>query len=411
MSFLIRRNLPLAYQGYYDGFQRTAEVPIKQPWGRWGNNSAPPYLNTSQQMVLASAPTGDTGGVSFEFMPFTPCYGMEYSVNWPVSGLGDQFLQLFIMPNWSIVGPNFTNTLGIRLMHQSLFAGDSVRIQEWSSLSSLATEPANAASPVPLDGSVTIRLKVWVEDDRYVVVWVNDIITCAALLDSAYWTGPRRRGMNLMQFSVTNALYNWVNVYDRAPSCPGSEHWSPLFSDDFNRANGAVGNGWTVSGAAGQIVSNSYATTGTTNGTRAITRDSGITSGYQRISAIVGGAAGPSNSADSSILLRVNSAGTQAIACNVYGNKIYLSRMSGSLTSPTWTDFNNTSLTVSSGDKITFSCWGDWAWVEINDSRKAYAVNVSAIVPVTNSYMGLRVSRASSSDSLSWNSVNFYSGF
>ncbi|WP_280412522.1 hypothetical protein [Nocardia asiatica] len=408
--FLLRRNLPLAYQGYYDGFQRLPESPVKQPWGMWGTMSSNASLDASHQLLLPSAPAGEAGGVSFEFQPFTPCYGLEYEVQWPVFGLGDQFLQLFIMPNWAIVGPNFTNTLGVRLMHQPVGTGDTVRIQQWANLNSLSSDVATASSPVPLDGSVPLHLKVWVEDDSYVVVWVNDTIACAGLLSTAYRTGARRRGMNLMQFSTTTARYQWADVYDRKPSCPGDEHWSPTFSDDFNRANGAVGNGWTQSGTDAAIVSNSWATTGTTDGSRAITRDSGITSGRQRITAIVGGAIGPNNTADSSIYLRMNSAGTQAIACNVYGNQIVLALMGGTLTSPTFTNFATTGLTVSSGDKITFSVWDDWAWVEVNDSRKAYGVNISAYTATSNPNMGLRVCRKSSNNSLSWDSVNFYSG-
>lgn len=410
--FLLRRNLPLAYQGYFDAFNRGAEVPVRQPWGQWGDRDANAFIDSSHQLNLPSAPSGKAGGVSLEFMPFTKCYGHEYAVNWPVTGPGDQFLQLFIMPNWSIIGPDFTNTLGVRLMHQSVGAGDSVRIQQWSSLTSLSNDVATNSSPVPLDGSVPLKLRVWVEDDQFVAVWVNDQITCAGMLSPSFKTGPGRRGMNLMQFSTAVALYQWADVYDREPSCPGDEHWSLTFTDDFNRTDGQVANGWTVFDTAGQIVSGSYTTTGGSDGSRAIIRDSGITSGFQRASAIVGGAKGPNNSADASIILRANAAGTQALACNVYGDRFYLSYLSGgTLSSPTWTDFNQTANTLANGDKVTFSAWGDWCWVEVNGVRKAYALNISSVAPQSNSHMGLRVARKPFNDSHSWNSVSFYSGF
>ncbi|WP_280350322.1 hypothetical protein [Nocardia abscessus] len=409
--FLLRRNLPLAYQGYYDGFNRTAETPVKQPWGMWGEMDADAFISTNE-LNLPPAPTGKAGGVSFEFQPFTKCYGLEYEVIWPVSGPGDQFLQLFIMPNWSIVGPDLNNSLGVRLMHQSVGAGDSVRIQQWNTPTSLGTDVATNGSPVPLDGSVPLHLRVWVEDDQFVAVWVNDTITCAGMLSPTFKTGPGRRGMNLMQFSVTTARYQFADVYDREPSCPDATHWSPTFTDDFNRSDGAVGNGWTVFDTAGQIVSGSYTTTGGSDGSRAILRDSGITSGYQRISAVVGGAKPPNNSADASLILRANSAGTQALACNVYGDRFYLSYLSGgTLASPTWTDFNQTSNTLASGDVVTFSAWGDWCWVEVNGVRRAYALNISSVAPQTNSDMGLRVARKPFNDSHSWDSVSFYSGF
>ncbi|WP_280333104.1 hypothetical protein [Nocardia wallacei] len=340
-------------------------------------------------------------------MPFTSCYGHEYEVVWPVSGPGDQFLQLFIMPNWSIVGPNFTNTLGVRLMHQTVGASDSVRIQQWASLTSLSSDVATASPPVPLNGSVPLTLKVWVEDDQFVGVWVNGTYTVGGVLNSAFRTGPGRRGMNLMQFSVATAKYQWADVYDRKPSCPGDEHWSPLFTDDFERPDGAVGNGWTQFGTSASIVSGWWTTTGTTDGNRAIVRDSGIASGFQRVSGVI---RNPNNTADCSLLLRVNAAGTQALGCNVFGNKLYISRMSGSLTSPTWNDFSNTSLTVNDGDTVTFSAWDDWAWVEINGVRRAYAPTVTGVVPTTNSWVGARVSRSAFNNSGAWDEVRIYSG-
>ncbi|WP_280429564.1 hypothetical protein [Nocardia brasiliensis] len=408
--FLVRRNRPLAWQGYYDGFQRGPEFPVKQPWGQWGDMDSSPYLDGSNQLVLPSAPNAKAGGVSFEFMPFTPCYGHEYQVKWPIFGPGDQFLQLFIMPNWSIVGPNFTNTLGVRLMHMGI-GGDSVRIQQWANMASLSSDVASANSPVPLDGSVPLTLKVWVEDDRFAVVWVNGILACQGMLNPAFYTGPGRRGMNLMQFSTTSALYQWANVYDRRPSCPSGERWVPGFSDDFNRPNGQVDNGWSVFDPAGQIYSGSYATTGGSDGHRAIIRDSGITSGYQRATAVVSSNVDPPNAnASAGIFLRANAEGTQALACLVFSDQISIVRMSGSLTNPTWSLYSYANVATNPGDRITFSTWGDWAWVEINGERQLYAANVSSAVPASNSFIGLRVSRTPFNDSLSWDSVDFFSG-
>lgn len=410
--FLLRRSRPWVWAGWVDNFARSPETPIRQPWARWGSGPLA-SINSIEEMELPPVSGTTLGGVSYEYQPFTPNYGMEYEVWWPVIGLGESALSLFIMQNWARVGIDWTNTLGVRLFHQPAGSGDTIRIQQWDDLDSFSDDVAVAGSPVAFNGN-TITIKVWVDEDQFVRVWCNNTLVAAGNLEDDFKTSWQRRGMNFMNQSAVSAWFRWIAIYDRGSSFPAFNRWSSIFYDDFGRADGAVGNGWTQIGSNAALRSGTWATINTTDGSRGLLRDTGITSGKVRIEGTVGGFINPNATADSGLVLCSNSAGTQGLCANIFSNKLYIARYSSALSNnpPSFTDYSDktTGVTVANGDKVAFCVYDGNAHVEINGVKRLFATNIHSVVPATNSYAGLRVERDSSNNSLSWNDVHIYSG-
>ncbi|EKT83030.1 hypothetical protein Mbo4_023 [Rhodococcus phage Mbo4] len=125
--------------------------------------------------------------------------------------------------------------------------------------------------------------------------------------------------------------------------------------DDFNRANSTTigGVGWTEYGTAASIVSNSLAWSGGSDGSGGVVTNGSINTDDGYVEVVLGGANAPNGTADASIVGRANLAGSAGIAANIFSDKCYLSALSGSLTSPSFTDFaSNTSVSFSTGDTV-----------------------------------------------------------
>lgn len=418
MSFLLRRNLPWAWAGWYDSFVRPPEDPIKAPWAHWGSSSVGNgRINASEEMEVDGAfgLSEFFGGVSYEFQPFTGAWGFDYEVWWPTtSGFAANTLYTFIMQDWSRAQYSaYSNFTSVGLWHRPAIDGDTVKISQYSSLSGTGDVRGEGPSPIGWNGS-TITVKCWIEADSYVRVWVNNVLCAQGMLTGAWRTGPGRRGINFCNYASNVAYYRWVWIYDRPSSVPSINVWSSSFYDDFNRANGAPGNGWTQIGTNAAIASNSWSTTGTTDGSRGLIRDTGITSGRVRVEATVGGNSGINNTADSGLVLCSTAAGDQGLCANIFGNQVFISRFSTALSGnpPTFTDLMalTTGVTVATGDVMAFSVYNGFAWLERNGTPIVYATGVHSVVPATNSYAGLRVERSSSNNSNSWNDVRIYSG-
>lgn len=407
MSFLIRRNLPWAWAGWVDDFNRPPENPIKQPWGHFGDGSRA-VLNSANEMHMpANYSSTIGGGESYEFQPFTPNFAMEWEMWWPVEGLAAQYFNLCIMENWAKVGPSFADSVLIRCRHAPVVGADDVHIIEFDGLMSSGNDLAGASSPVPYYGN-SVTLKVLIDNDALCRVYINGLARCQAQLTPSHRPHPGKRGLNFFNNALCDAWIRWAKIYDRPTDFPLSSLWVNSFYDDFNRTPGAVGNGWTQVGANAAIANNSWSATGTSNSSTGLIRDTGITGGSQRIEAIAGGNNAPNASADSSLILRCNAAGTEGLAANFFSGHIYLSRWTGSLSSPTFADFVHTPATIAAGDKLQFSTVGDYAWIEVNDVLVCQAQLFGA-VSSSNSWAGLRVER-SGSNSHSWNDARILAG-
>lgn len=407
MGNLLKRHPYRASAGWIFPDHTTRQGALVQPWRHLGDGTTADINSSLELHIPSNFSSSNGGGESYEFMPLTENSGLDVDIWHPVTGVAAQYFSTLLTNTWTNPSAPYSNVIGVRFKHAPAAGGDTVEISQYSSPYSFSSALASFTSPVTFNGNV-LQLKIWIDNDQFMRVWLNGSYLGAALVDSAFKLAPGKRGVRFFNNSTNDTWIRRIFHYDRPGSFPASAVFNDqVFLDDFNRSNGAVGNGWTVFGSAGQIVSNSYATTGTTDASRAILRDSGIANGRQRIEGVVGGAIGPNNTADSSLLLCGNASGTQGLAANVFGNAANIGRYSTVLTGnpPTFTTLASVSgLTVSNGDTLAFNVYDGAAWIEINGTRILYAVNVNDVVPATNPYAGLRVERTLFNNSHSWNS-------
>ncbi|UDL15187.1 hypothetical protein SEA_PONS_27 [Gordonia phage Pons] len=414
MAFLIRRNRPKALAEWRDDFDRPDENPIQKPWSVWGTSSPHDAAIMSQALRFgASNPFASFAGWSYEHTCFTKSWGVAFYMSCVASGLTAQPLRIYInKSSWTKVNQDYTNLAAVII---------SYRTPGLSCQAAVATY-ASAASSGNVLGIVDIPRGVFegpwhfwnikIDDDKIVRVYLDDQLILNVALPAGYEPSLGLRAANFQSsMSNTISLDRFV-LYDQYPPDPPWRvyNWAQEFYDDFNRANSStVGNGWTQFGSGGGIVSNSYGNVSGTGG-RGILRNSGITNGVQRVEATIGGADGPTSGSDSSLFLRMNSAGNSGLAANFFSNMLYVARLSGSIESPTMTDLANQSATFANGDKVAFCCTDDYAWVERNGTVILSTLGANT-VPASQSYVGARVEKPGtfSSNSHSWNDIRVLS--
>ncbi|MEV0080897.1 hypothetical protein AB0H58_31180 [Nocardia neocaledoniensis] len=407
MSFLLRRNLPRAWAGFRDTFDRPPQNPLLPPWKHLGGGES--FINSLEELVCTQQIVNEDGrGPSYTYMPFTDCWGFETEVWYPVEGVDNQIFCMGFTNTWVDVEATFQNVFGVWLYHD-LGGADLVQTGEvptmWSPIQNRRSWP----SPVGAFFGKTLTVRVWVEADEWARVWLNGIYVGSSLISPSYRLGPGRRCMRFMNRSYCNAYVRWVHHYDRTPSVPTDEVWSSVFFDNFNRGNGAVGNGWSSIGSRGSITANSWGRTpgDGTDASVAIQRDTAHTTGRIRIEATAGGNFPVRTDRSSGLILCGNTAGTAGLIANVYGDHVYIQRYTSSLSNnlPSYVTLNDGPVDVFSGDKIAFCLYDGVAWVEKNGERVAYAGDVHSDVPATNTWAGLRAERKDFNESHSWNDV------
>ncbi len=419
MSFLLRRNVPRAKAFWRDldgTYPRPAENPIQKPWGIWGSNAGAVRLNSSNNIELDAVPqvTGNLGGVSFEHSCFTDCWGFDFALKANVGGTLAVPFMAFPTSSWAKVSPDMNNLVKIEWQYRSAIVGShQLRVLKYTNpLANGDPQFGTTFTQNMFDGNWHDH-RVLIDGDELVRIYIDGVAYLQGFLDSTLKLSPGKRAVNFQNGTGANNIQMAnFKLYDQAtPLGIYNNSWASIFSDNFNRANGAVANGWTQLGTNASIVSNSWATTGTTDGNRAIIRNSGITNGIQRIEATIGGSSAPNNTADAGLVLCCNSAGTQGLSLNVFGNALYISRFSSVLSGSSIT-FNDlaqipSGITISSGDVLAFCLKNGVAWAEINGQKVLTTTNnANAVVPASNSWMGARVHRASFNNSASWNDVN-----
>ena len=410
--FLLRRNLPLAWAGWYDNFTSYGVGALRRPWVHLGDGSPADFNALDELHIPSNFSHATGGGESYEFMPFTPNWGFETEIWFPVEGLLAQRFSMYFTDSWATIGGAFQDVVGISLSHAPGGTGETVQMAEFESIWSVGGNVRQWSSPIGNYFGQSVTIRIWVENDEWIRVWLNGIYVGGGLVSGTFRFAPGRRCVRFLNAALCGVWMRWVDHYDRTASVPPITVWSSVLYDDFNRANGAVGTPWTQYGVDAGIVSDSWSTTGTADGSRGILWDTGNGSGKVRIEATVGGNIGPNSTADSSLILCSNSTGTQALVANVYSGGLYISNLSGSLTAPTMADLNSriTGVSVASGDKIAFSVHNGICWIEVNGAPKLYVGAAHGTVPATNTYAGLRVERTSGVNSASWNDVRFFSG-
>ena len=410
MSFLIRRNLPRAWAGWYDSFDTYPVGALRKPWVHLGDGTAADINALGELHIPSNAGTVNAGGESYAYQPFTPNWGVDLEFWFPVEGFLAQGFSLYFTDSWTRIGATFANVVGVRCVHAPLNDGETIRVATFATPISSPTELAVYPSPVTYFGT-TLTLRVWCEGDEYLRLWLNGNFVGSVMIPPAYKLGPDRRCLRFLDSALCDVWMRWIYHYDRPSSVPNPNVWVPSFTDNFNRSDGAVGNGWTQIGTDAAIVSNSWATTGTNNGSRGLIRDTGLTTGRVRIEATIGGAIAPNTTASASLILCSTAAGSSGLAASVFSDRLYLSYFSSVLSGnpPTFTDYRGltSGVTVAAGDRIAFSTYGGMIWVEINGAPRLYAVTSEFNA---QTYAGLRVARSSSVNSASWNDVTIYTG-
>lgn len=404
--FLIRRNLPLAWAGWRDEFDRPAENPLKPPWKHLGGGES--YINDSEQLVVTEQAVNDDGrGPSYTWQPFTPHWGFEAGIWYPVEGLDNQHFYVVFTDSWvRIASDKFQKAAGVGFKHE-LGGDDNMVYGEFDSMFSPIDIRGVWDSPVGAFKGQTLNLKVWCENDEWLRIWVNDAYVGSVMPSNAYKLSPLRRCVRLLNRSYCNVLVRWLDHYDRPPTVPPKTVWTEVFADDFNRADGVVGNGWTQLGTDASIVSNRYKHSDSVENSVGLIRNVGDLHGKARIEAVI---RNPSAS-DSSLVLFGNAAGDRGLVANVFNNTVYLGRLTGSMNgAPTFYDFMNRGVTVADGDTIAFCVYNEISWFEVNGVPKAYAGNVHDVIPDSNPYAGLRVERVDGVTSGGFDSVKVFSG-
>lgn len=419
MSFLLRRSLAKAIAGWHDYDFTTTGVPnsnpVTFPWGRWNNSQSAQRISNEMVFDGAGSSLFNPGGYAYEHQPFTPFWGCEFEIKASLNNtLQAQMFAMFINYPWSKNQTTLSQTAAIELFHNSpaLLGGEFNRVQvkrlEPSSLETVLAEADLPGGNAWWNASLWHAVRVFVNNDKDLRIWIDGNLMVMVRLTPGYEAAAGKRA-----FNFTNRLYNSTNLrkyrlYDRTNDMVSA--WSTIFYDDYNRSNRAVDNGWTVFGAAGQIVGNSYSMTGTTDGGQAILRDTGITNGKLRVEGITGGNLNMSGS-DSGLLLCCNAAGTQGLAANVTSGGVWIERFSSALTGnpPTFTTLRSRALTIGNGWKVAFCLDNGTAWVEIDNgstiiNEPIVATDIAnTVVPITNRWAGQRVERSSFASSNSWN--------
>ncbi|MBF6363225.1 hypothetical protein IU447_24215 [Nocardia farcinica] len=409
MSFLLRRNLPWAWAGWRDldaEHARPDENPIKPPWKRT-NMARSVWLQGNELRIADYSETVfQVGGVSYEQMCYTPEWGAEYDLNVDGNIIQLQFWGAAISSSWSKVG--FSDLLNVPIVvvyRDAVSAVNTVRIIVYRNASTIETLASTQAYSGLMQRSWW-RMKIRISLDHLVRVYYNDILLLQHWLPNSLAAGPNRRALSFLnQTSATSYQKNFrLGDYPPEYQILRPSQWAEIFADDFNRPDGAVGNGWTQFGVNAEIRSGSWTTIGTTNGNRAILRNSGNVNGVQRVEGILGGFIDPTTGY-SSLIVRGNAEGTLGLIGTFADNDLriarYTSILSGgtveAVTYVTTADYG----ILDNNLPVAFCANGQFAWLEI-DGEVVLLCEITT--GPTGSWMGARVQR-DGVNSASWNSI------
>ncbi|NKY60335.1 hypothetical protein [Nocardia flavorosea] len=417
MSFLMRRNLPLAWAGWFDDFTSYTTGSIQLPWRHLGDGTTADITEDDTLHIPSNVATVTGGGESYAYQPFTPNWGVELEVYFPVEGLVVQSFAIYFTDSWTTIGGAFQNCVGVRLMNAPLvYSGHVFQLVHFYSMMSADDNLSYWSAPASFFGQWH-TVQIWCEDDKWIRIWMNGTYVGSQMIRPAFRLGPGRRCLRFVNAALCDTWIRKLYHYDRPPSIPPKTVWQQDFYDDFNGRSGNQNgvNGWVQYGADAAVVADSWSTTATTEGNwQGLLRDTGNLSGRQRIEATVGGNIGPNNGAASALILATNTAADQGLAANIFGNKLWVSNWSGNIATASFTMMQDLpesfGLTVKSGDRVAFSIYNGIGWIEINDVPQLCVGWMHGVVPAANNYAGLRVGRGSSGNSHSWNDVRIFSG-
>ncbi len=414
MSWLLKRSQPLARAGWRDDFTRADETPIKQPWRPWGSSVTADLVGN--RMRINDADWFQTGGIGFEHQPLTPNWGIEFHTefsSYSAGGSGDVGIKLNISNNWTQGSASKRYIPAISMYFDG--GGDDpdhryIRLYEKDTEAII--DFGSVVASVELGASEWAQPHDWKVrcfNDKTFAIWMDGTVRLVFTLpDAAYQPGPGTRAINFQKVGGATCYLDDFALEDILAPLPTAAQWTSQFYDDFNRTNNTtIGNGWTKVGTNSAISSNAYATTGTTDGSRGIYQSTPLSSGNMRLETVWGGPSNPTTAQCSSLIGRMNSAGSLGIAANVFSNKIYIAKFTGSLSAPTFTDLavsNSLPSGVDNGAKYALCIYGDEAWVEdAAGNFLVFADGINAASPDSNHYFGARVQRGAFINSQSFN--------
>lgn len=423
MGWLMKRSRPLAKQGWRPDFSVNQNPPL-QPWRPWGDNS--PAQITGGKLIIGDSGTlfdlGPRAGWGTEFAPLTANWGMEFTLKMTDTSLATSGnFSIYIGKNWVHGGdPTAVKYLvSLRVERYTTGSGENQEthwgLSLWlddrdSAIDSPRKVTYEFANEADMLGPHNYRFKI-INDNTF-VAWIDGTVRWvytipASLEGGGFLRGPGLRSVAMRSFFYETEISNPATgpmFYDVIKPPPV---WSTnVFYDNFDRANGAPGNGWTTVGSNVVVRSNSLGIDSglLSDGGRGAWRSGNpLSTGNMRLSVTLGGANGISSAQPSSVMGRINSTGTLGISLNIYSNKIYIAKWTGSISSPTWTDLGMDNLTLNNGDVVNFIISGDEAWAEYNGQVLLYVDGINAHSPETNRYYGARFQRGTFINSASFN--------
>lgn len=341
MSFLIRRNRPLAYAGWEDNFNRPDEDPIQQPWGigtKSRLNVEGGKIRNNQLILAANYLTYDTG-LSYEHQPFTENWG--YEVNFLTarqSGAGARVMGPWLGPSWSKLGQSFigsiSQTMGYRepLLGLTSYCGIFIALSN-DGVSNVGLGLYEFFAPGILWDGNAHTSRVWIDQDKTIRWWIDGRLVVANTIPERHRNllQDGRRAINFNNQLFGEAIVDSFKLYDRPSDLKSRWKTTPLWQDDFNRANNTtIGNGWTKQGRTNSVIAtNSWSVTAGFGDdyVKWIVQAQRTPPVPYKIEVTLGGRDAPQDDKPQIIAARINEAGTNGIALVFSKNRMQLMRI------------------------------------------------------------------------------------
>ena len=421
MSFLLRRNRPLAYSGWYDDFNRADEDPIKQPWGANGGFATAKVRLKNNALEQDAGYLAPLGAVSYEFQPFTKNWGFEFNLLALAGGLGAQQFQVFLGGSWAKQEGGFVNSSALQFFYRTGGLTNIFGIYEFKDIVTVGRALQQNNLP---GGSAwwynAHNIRGWVDDDRHVRVWIDGKLWAAGSFKGAHVMSEGRRAVNFNNQLLTTSQIDTYKLYDR----PTDLLWTPvLYEDNFNRPNNAsLGADWAKLGRTGTaIATNSLAYTSTADNPSWANNVNPMPTPDCRIATIVGGHRAPVNAENymryQRINARINPGRTNFISAWWSREKMALVRGKVQMNNTAYPsngwdlidDQENGSYPILDGDEIALCLKGNDAWIEHNGDMRMGA-DITGLTDLSNDRgWGLGLDRANFASSGSFDNVTYQS--
>lgn len=415
MSWMLKRGNALSRQGDKPRLDINQNPP-QPPFKAWGVNTPAEIINGKFRIYDSSgifAGFTAKGGWSYEFQPQTSYWGVKFTLDFQDGIIfGGWSLSAYIDENWTS-GRNpddlqYKKWLSFGMWtegsgeDEETYYGVTYNLRENVPLSQIARVAKAEIADIRQPHDWEIRVYA----DRMLSVWCDGVSVINYWEDDPnYYITPGARGLNFRAANIDADLYDmfYFDIVNPFPS------WSTVVYEDlFNTANSATVPGWTKIGTNAGIATQSYATTGTTDGHRAILRALPSAVNSLRVEGIIGGQHSPSSTA-AGLVGFSNAAGNSALLARVVDNQVTLRRATSVLSGnpPSFTTIANssTNFSVSSGNTIALCVARGEIWAEVNGWVICAAPLGTHSSLLTNLYYGAQVARSLFTNSGSWNSV------